>query len=101
MTVAGFKAAPWLSGIPADATVVAAAGTVFAVVADVVRRGLPTPPRGVVFGVLLTVLVVSAVLWSPAPALGLQKAARFEGLTMLAFVAPIVLVRSRGEMSWR
>ena len=26
VTVAGFKAAPWLSGIPADATVLAAAG---------------------------------------------------------------------------
>jgi O-antigen ligase len=98
VTVAGFKAAPWLSGIPADATVVAAAGVVFAVVADIVRRGLPTPPRGVVFGLLLTVLVVSAVLWSPVPSLGLDKAARFEGLTMLAFAGPIVLVRSRSEM---
>jgi O-antigen ligase len=99
LTVAGFKAAPWLSGIPADATLLAAVGVVFAVVTDVIRRGLPVPPRGVVFGLLLTVLVVSAVLWSPDPARGLEKAARFEGLTMLAFAAPIVLVRSRDEMS--
>jgi O-antigen ligase len=99
VTVAGFKAAPWLSAVPADATVLSAAGVAFAVVADVIRRGLPTPPRGVVFGLLLTVLVVSAVLWAPNAALGLSKAARFEGLTMLAFAAPVVLVRSRQEMS--
>jgi len=99
VTVAGFKAAPWLSGIPADATVLAAAGVAFAVVADVIRRGLPAPPRGVIFGLLLTVLVVTAVLWAPDPSLGLAKAGRFEGLTMLAFAAPIVLVRSRAEMT--
>jgi O-antigen ligase len=42
--------------------------------------------------------VVLSVLWSPAPDLGLQKALRFETLTMLAFVAPFVLVRTRGDL---
>jgi hypothetical protein len=99
LVAGGLKSAPWLSGVPADLTVLTAIGLLAAMAIRAFRSdGIPPFPTASVFGVGLAALVLLSVLWSPAPELGLEKALRFETLTMLAFFAPMVLVRSRADL---
>jgi hypothetical protein len=93
----GVKAAPWLAGLPVDLTLVGWLGTVLAIAIHGLRPGLGVPPfpAGTVLAVPLVVLVVVSNFWSLDPASGLTKTVRFELLTMVAFIAPIVLIRSR------
>jgi O-antigen ligase len=99
LVAGGLKSAPWLSGVPGDLTVLTAIGLLAAMVVRAFRSdGIPNFPPAAALAVGLTALVVLSVLWSPAPTLGLDKALRFETLTMLAFFAPLVLVRSRADL---
>lgn len=99
LVAGGLKAAPWLQGVPGDFTVLTAAGLLAAMAVRAFRSdGLPPFPVATVLAVALAGLVVLSVLWSPAPDVGLEKALRFQTLTMLAFFAPLVLVRSRGDL---
>jgi O-antigen ligase len=95
----GLKNAPWLSGVPGDLTLLTAAGVLAAMAVRAMKPdGIPSLPSASILAVAITGLVVLSVLWSPVPELGLDKALRFETLTMLAFFAPLVLVRSRAEL---
>jgi O-antigen ligase len=99
LVAGGLKAAPWLSGVPGDLTVLTAIGLIGAMAVRAFRSdGLRPFPPATLLAAGLAALVVLSVLWSPAPDLGLNKALRFETLTMLAFVAPFVLVRTRGDL---
>lgn len=99
LVAGGLKAAPWLSGAPGDLTVLTAVGLLAAMAVRSFRSdGIRAFPPATIFAAALAGLVVLSVLWSPAPDLGLEKALRFETLTMLAFVAPFVLVRTRGDL---
>lgn len=99
LVAGGLKEAPWLSGVPGDLTLLTAAGLIAALTVRAFRSdGIRPFPQATIFVAALAGLVVLSVLWSPAPDLGLEKALRFETLTMLAFVAPFVLVRTRGDL---
>jgi O-antigen ligase len=99
LVAGGLKSAPWLSGVPGDLTILTAAGLLAAIAVRSFRSdGIRAFPPATIFAAALAGLVVLSVLWSPAPDLGLDKALRFETLTMLAFVAPFVLVRTRGDL---
>jgi O-antigen ligase len=99
LVAGGLKAAPWLSGIPGDLTVITAIGLLVAMVIGALRAGaLPDFPAPSALAVGLAALVVLSLFWSPAPELGLDKSLRFESFTMLAFFAPLVLVRSRADL---
>jgi O-antigen ligase len=99
LVAGGLKSAPWLSGVPGDLTILTAAGLIAAIAVRSFRSdGIRAFPPATIFAAALAGLVVLSVLWSPAPDLGLDKALRFETLTMLAFVAPFVLVRTRGDL---
>lgn len=99
LAAGGLKSAPWLSGVPGDLTVLTAVGLMAAMAVRSFRSdGIRAFPPAAALAAALAGLVVLSVLWSPAPDLGLDKALRFETLTMLAFVAPFVLVRTRGDL---
>jgi O-antigen ligase len=100
LVAGGLKTAPFLAGVPGDLTLLTAAGVLAAMgIRSVKKDGIPVFPLGSILAVAITALVVLSVLWSPAPDLGLDKALRFQTLTMLAFFAPLVLVRSRGDLT--
>ena len=100
LVAGGLKAAPWLAGVPVDFTVLTAAGVMAAIVIRASKPdGIPPLPTATVLAVALTALIVLSVLWSPAPELGLDKALRFQILTMLAFFAPFILVRTRRDLT--
>jgi len=99
LVAGGLKAAPWLAAVPGDLTLLTAAGVLAAMAVRALKPdGIPTFPSAAALAVGITALVVLSVLWSPAPDLGLDKALRFQTLTMLAFFAPLVLVRTRAEL---
>jgi O-antigen ligase len=99
LVAGGLKSAPFLAGVPGDLTLLTAAGVIVAIAVRAMSSdGIPSFPPAAALGVAITGLVVLSVLWSPAPDLGLEKALRFQTLTMLAFFAPLVLVRTRAEL---
>jgi O-antigen ligase len=99
LVAGGLKAAPWLAGVPGDLTVLTAGGVIVAMIVRAVKSdGIPPFPLASLLAVAITVLIVLSVLWSPEPELGLDKALRFQTFTMLAFFAPLVLVRSRSDL---
>jgi O-antigen ligase/polysaccharide polymerase Wzy-like membrane protein len=100
LVAGGLKTAPFLAAVPGDLTLLTAAGVVAAMGIRAVKKdGIPAFPLASILAIGITALVVLSVLWSPAPDLGLDKALRFQTLTMLAFFAPLVLVRSRGDLT--
>ena len=98
LAAGGVKAAPWLTGLPVDLTLLGWAGTVFAMGLRASRRGVPRPPTGMAIAVPLAGIVMLSTLWSLDGEAGLSKALRFVLLTMTAFVAPVVLIRTRSEL---
>jgi O-antigen ligase len=95
----GVKGAPWLSGVP-DLTLVAWLGTVFAIVMQTLKpgTGVPRLPVGMLLAVPLVAMVVASTLWSLDEPTGASKALQFELVTMTAFVAPVILIRSRAAL---
>lgn len=99
LVAGGLKTAPFVSSVPGDLTIVTAVGLLVALLVRGLRSdGVPQFPAASVLAVGLASLVVLSVLWTPAPDLGLNKALRFGTLTMLAFFAPLVLVRTRADL---
>jgi O-antigen ligase len=98
LVAGGVKAAPWLEGIPVDLTLLGWLGTVLAIGLRALRRGIPSPPPGMAIAVPLAGIVMLSTLWSLDGEAGLSKALRFVLLTMTAFAAPVVLIRSRPEL---
>lgn len=98
----GIKAAPWLHDSVGDLTLIAAAGLLLALLITLVRKreAIVAPPPAMLLAVGLAALVVASVLWAPDPNAALRKALRFETLTLLAFVAPLLLVRSERALRW-
>jgi O-antigen ligase len=96
----GVKAAPWLSGLPVDLTLVAWLGTVFAMLMRSLRPGpgIPRLPVGMLLAVPLVGVVVASTLWSLDESTGASKALQFELVTMTAFVAPAILIRTRAAL---
>ena len=94
------KAAPWVESVPFDLTGAAAIAVGAAMVAAGLRRGLADLPLQpvVLLAVALCALVVLSALWTPAPAAGLDKAFRFQAFSLLAVIAPLVLIRRRTEL---
>jgi O-antigen ligase len=93
------KATPWLRGLPIDLTVLTAGGVLLAMARRAaVPGGLRALPAATGFAAGLAALVVLSVLWTPGDKIGLERALRFETLTMITFTAPLVLVRSRDEL---
>ena len=100
LVAGGLKAAPWLSAVPVDLTLLTAAGVLAAMVVRAWKSdGIRPLPLASLLALGLAGLVGLSVLWSPAPDLGLDKALRFQTFTMIAFFAPFVLVRSRGDLT--
>jgi hypothetical protein len=99
IVIAGIKDASFLAFLPVDATVLVAAGVLAAMAARAWSRGVRPFPPAAVFGLLLAMLVMAAVLWSPDPVGGLDEALRFETLTLMAFFAPFVLIRDADDVS--
>lgn len=92
------KAAPWLSGLPVDLTLLGWVGTVFAMTLRALRRGITRPPSSMAIAVPLAGLVMVSTLWSLDGDAGLSKALQFVLVTMTAFAAPVILIRSRSEL---
>jgi O-antigen ligase len=94
------KAAPWAGSLPFDLTAAAALAVAAAMVAAGIRRGLADLPVDpvVVLAVLLCTLVVLSGFWTPAAAVGLNKALRFQAFSLLAVIGPPVLIRRRAEL---
>jgi O-antigen ligase len=94
------KAAPWLGTIPFDLTLVTAAGVLTAMLARAVspRYGIPPFPPAALFAAGLVALILLGAMWSSSPDLALERALRFETLTMITFAAPLVLIRTRSEL---
>jgi O-antigen ligase len=100
LVAGGLKTAPFLSGVPVDLTLLTAAGVLVAVGLRASRPdGLHPFPPASVLAIALAALIALSVLWAPDPALALDKAYRFEIFTLLAFYAPLVLVRSRSDLT--
>ncbi|HEY5320947.1 MAG TPA: hypothetical protein VIJ76_08720, partial [Galbitalea sp.] len=91
----GIKDAHVLSSLPIDLTVLTAAGVLAAIAVRCARQGVPSIPLPAALMVALAALVLASVLWSPDSSLGLSRALRFETLTLLGFLAPFALIRSR------
>lgn len=99
LVAGGLKAAPFLAGLPVDLTVLTAAGVLVAIgLRAFGPEGIPSLPTAAVLGVLIAALVSGSVLWAPDPSLALDKALRFQTFTMIAFFAPLFLLRSRDEL---
>lgn len=98
--VAGaLKGAPWLAAVPGDLTVLTAGALAAAVAVRAVKPGgIPQFPTATALAVAIVGLVMLSVLWSPAPDIGLERALRFATFTMVAFFAPMVLVRTRADL---
>ncbi|HEX8744811.1 MAG TPA: O-antigen ligase family protein [Thermoleophilaceae bacterium] len=100
LVAGGLKAAPWLAALPVDLTLLTAAGVLAAIVVRASKPdGIRPMPYATLLALALAALVGLSVIWSPAPDLGLDKALRFQTFTMIAFFAPFVLVRSRGDLT--
>jgi len=99
VVVGGMKGGGWLAGLPVDATVLAACGVVAGMAARVARRGVPSLPPAIALAVTLGAVILLGALWSPASEAGLVKAVRFEFLTLLAFVAPLIVVTTSADFS--
>ena len=96
----GLKEASWLDAVPVDLTVLTAAGVIAAMAVRASKPdGIRPMPHATLLALALAALVGLSVIWSPAPDLGLDKALRFQTFTMIAFFAPFVLVRSRGDLT--
>lgn len=99
LVAGGLKTSPALSGLPIDLTILTAGGVMVAVILRAMRPdGVRSFPPATVLGVGVAAIVVVSVLWAPDARLGLDKALRFETFTMIAFFAPLVLVRTRGDL---
>jgi O-antigen ligase len=99
LVAGGLKSAPYLSGIPVDLTLLTAGCVILAVLARALKPdGIPPFQPATFLAIGLAALVVLGVLWSPAPDLALDKALRFETFTMVAFFAPLVLLRTPAEL---
>jgi O-antigen ligase len=100
LVAAGIKASPTLAVVPFDLTVATGAAVLLAMIARAMSpaQGVPRVPPATVLALLLSTLALLSVMWSPAPARGLDLALRFETLTMIALFAPLILVRSRAEL---
>jgi O-antigen ligase len=92
------KSNPLMSSVPGDLTVAAGAGVAVAIAIRVFRKGIPPLPGPAAIVPVLAAFGLLSVLWSPFPEKGLEKAALFETLAMLAFFSPFVLVRRRTEL---
>jgi O-antigen ligase len=100
LVAGGLKAAPWLAALPVDLTLLTAAGVIAAMAVRASKPdGIRPLPHAALLAVGLAALVGLSVIWSPAPDLGIDKALRFQTLTMVAFFAPFVLVRSRDDLT--
>lgn len=100
LVAGGLKAAPWLEGLPVDLTLLTAAGVLAAIVVRASKPdGIRPLPHAALLAIALAALVGLSVIWTPAPDHGLDKALRFQTLTMIAFFAPFVLVRSRDDLT--
>jgi O-antigen ligase len=97
--VAGaLKGAPWLAGVP-DLTVITAGALGVAMLVQARKPGGIRPfPTATILAIGMVLLVVISVLWSPAPDIALERSFRFATFTMLAFFAPLVLIRTRGDL---
>lgn len=94
------KEATWMPSIPLDLTLLSWFLVVLAMVAAALKPGgIPRVPRTAILALFLTALVVASVLWSVDPAAGFTKALKFEVLTMAAFVAPLLLIRTRAALT--
>ena len=101
LVVAGsVKAAPWFPELPVDLTLVAWAGTILAMLVRGLRPGIGIPPfpRAMALALPLVAIVVASAFWSLDREGGAAKALQFELVTMTAFVAPVVLIRSRAAL---
>jgi hypothetical protein len=92
------KANPLLAAFPGDLTIAGAGAVAVAMVVRMARLGVPPVPRAAAAYPLLAAFMALSVLWSPDPETGLSKVATFETLTLLAFVSPFVLIRSRAQL---
>ena len=97
ITIGGFKAAPWLTFLPVDATVLAAIAVIVVIFARAWRRGVPPLPPIALAPIALAAIVTLSVLWSPTPGDGFDKAVKFIFLTLLAMLAAFVLIRDRSD----
>ena len=92
------KANPLLAAVPGDLTMLSAAGVALAMLIRVLRDGVPPVPCAAALFAALLVLMPLSVLWSPDPETGFEKVKTFETLTLLSFVCPFVLFRSRAQV---
>jgi hypothetical protein len=101
MVAPAVKSIPALSGFPVDLSLTTAIAVLVAMAA---RAGFvkgdarPRPSAGILLAPLLAALILLSVMWTPDPKHGMNLALRFETLTMIAFFAPLVLLRSRSEL---
>jgi O-antigen ligase len=100
LVAGGIKEASWVPALPFDLTLLCALAVLVAIGVRGIDSGwgIPGLPSGTVAALLLAAVVWLGVFWTPAPEVGLDKAIRFQFLTLLAFFAPMVLIRSRQDL---
>lgn len=100
ITLAGgnIKLLPVLSGVPFDLTVAAAGVVALQVFFCVAVRGFAIPQRPAVWLYVLFLLLFLSLFWTSFDEYSTQKAVRLFSLTLLAAAAPVVLIRSRGDL---
>jgi O-antigen ligase len=100
LVAAGLKGAPWLAGVPIDLTILTALGVMAAMLVRATKPdGIHPFPPAVALAVGVVAITMLSVLWSPAPDIGLTRALRFASFTMVAFFAPLILIRTRRDLT--
>jgi O-antigen ligase len=94
-----FKADPRLAWMPVDLTLLSAGLTVVFVMRELIRQGTNLRvSRSIYLVVLLFTLFLPSLFWTEWHAYAQEKVSRFYTLTLLATVAPMILLRVQADL---
>lgn len=98
LSVGLFKGDPRLQALPVDATLLMALGVAGLVFLSLLRSGFRFP-KNVGWMALLVALFAIPLPWTDLHPYAMEKTTRFFTLTLLAGVAPFLLMRERGAIA--
>lgn len=94
------QSSTYADAVPVDFVTIALAGLLAAVVFRLTDRRYRrfALPRGVIPFFVLLGLVLAGVLYAPPSAEAVSKALRFETITLIAFLSPLLIIRDRSSL---